>query len=171
MPIRLRSVRGICGSLTTNERAKGSTKGEVDRIGERIRAHNGRIPDSDLPALQAWRRRHEHVVQKAVSVMRAIGFEPTPRVKTLNTLVEKLVREQSMKLSRVQDIAGVRIVVEGQLRTQNAVGDAIRAAFPDNPRTVDRRTGPSHGYRALHVVVRLDGCLVEVQIRTVLQHG
>jgi ppGpp synthetase/RelA/SpoT-type nucleotidyltranferase len=71
--------------------------------------------------LQAWRRRHEHVVQKAVSVMRAIGFEPTPRVKTLNTLVEKLVREQSMKLSRVQDIAGVRIVVEGQLRTQDAV--------------------------------------------------
>ncbi len=35
---------------------------------------------------------------------------------------------------------------------------------------VDRRVKPSHGYRAVHVIVSVDGILVEVQVRTELQH-
>jgi ppGpp synthetase/RelA/SpoT-type nucleotidyltranferase len=36
---------------------------------------------------------------------------------------------------------------------------------------VDRRAKPSHGYRAVHVVVRESGLPVEVQVRTELQHS
>jgi ppGpp synthetase/RelA/SpoT-type nucleotidyltranferase len=36
---------------------------------------------------------------------------------------------------------------------------------------VDRRQNPSHGYRAVHVIVKLEGKAVEVQVRTILQHG
>jgi hypothetical protein len=36
-------------------------------------------------------------------------------------------------------------------------------------RSVDRRTEPSHGYRAVHVIVKLQGRLVELQVRTRLQ--
>jgi hypothetical protein len=35
----------------------------------------------------------------------------------------------------------------------------------------DRRKTPSHGYRAVHFVVRLDGIPVEVQVRTELEHS
>jgi hypothetical protein len=35
---------------------------------------------------------------------------------------------------------------------------------------VDRRATPSHGYRAVHVVVRVDDCLCEIQVRTRGQH-
>ena len=35
---------------------------------------------------------------------------------------------------------------------------------------IDRRARPSHGYRAIHIVVRIAGVPVEVQIRTLLQH-
>ena len=34
----------------------------------------------------------------------------------------------------------------------------------------DRRIRPSNGYRAVHVVVCVDGFFVEIQIRTLLQH-
>ena len=35
---------------------------------------------------------------------------------------------------------------------------------------MDRRQQPSHGYRAVHVIVHYGGKMVEIQIRTVLQH-
>ena len=35
---------------------------------------------------------------------------------------------------------------------------------------VDRRATPSHGYRAVHVIVSMDRHLAEVQVRTELQH-
>lgn len=35
---------------------------------------------------------------------------------------------------------------------------------------IDRRDNPSHGYRAVHVIVRHSGKLVEIQVRTALQH-
>jgi ppGpp synthetase/RelA/SpoT-type nucleotidyltranferase len=35
---------------------------------------------------------------------------------------------------------------------------------------IDRRNNPSHGYRAVHLVVRYEKKLVEIQVRTHLQH-
>ena len=35
---------------------------------------------------------------------------------------------------------------------------------------IDRRAAPSYGYRAVHIVVKISGKLVEIQIRTLLQH-
>ena len=41
--------------------------------------------------------------------------------------------------------------------------------FPDSV-VVDRRERPSHGYRAVHTIVSALDKLVEVQVRTALQH-
>jgi ppGpp synthetase/RelA/SpoT-type nucleotidyltranferase len=35
---------------------------------------------------------------------------------------------------------------------------------------IDRREKPSHGYRAVHVIVECGGRMVEIQVRTELQH-
>jgi len=35
---------------------------------------------------------------------------------------------------------------------------------------IDRRRNPTHGYRAVHLVANVNGRLVEIQIRTELQH-
>ena len=50
------------------------------------------------------------------------------------------------------------------------LGTAILSAFGSTKRRIDRRLEPSHGYRAVHVVVRCQGRWIEVQIRTRLQH-
>jgi ppGpp synthetase/RelA/SpoT-type nucleotidyltranferase len=96
------------------------------------------------------------------------GEKPTGRsAKTEKSIVDKL-RRQSIRLSQMQDIAGCRIVVEG-VRRQNEVVTAIKGVFAE-VEIVDRRENPSHGYRAVHLVVSTGGRAIEVQVRTNLQH-
>ncbi len=35
---------------------------------------------------------------------------------------------------------------------------------------VDRKKNPSYGYRAVHVIARFSGKLIEIQVRSLLQH-
>jgi ppGpp synthetase/RelA/SpoT-type nucleotidyltranferase len=86
----------------------------------------------------------------------------------VNTLVDKLRRERTMALTTVQDIAGVRVVLRPDRREQDAVVARLSSRFP-SARVTDRRATPSHGYRAVHLVVDSGGCLVEIQVRTLLQ--
>lgn len=99
--------------------------------------------------------------------MRDLDLEPSARIKTTISIVEKLKRE-SIRLSRLQDIAGCRVVVD-DVAEQNSVGGLIVGAFP-TATLVDRRDKPSHGYRAVHIVIDVADRLVEIQIRTELQH-
>ncbi len=68
----------------------------------------------------------------------------------------------------MQDVAGLRLVVGLDLLDRKQCVDALRGLFPDS--RIVRRLGPSsHGYRAVHVIARLDDLSVEIQVRTTLQ--
>ena len=69
----------------------------------------------------------------------------------------------------MQDIAGCRVVVSDAVAQEEVIG-RLAKAFEETS-VIDRRKSPSHGYRAVHVVVRKDAIAVEVQIRTELQHS
>ena len=56
------------------------------------------------------------------------------------------------------------------LKVQDQVVQDLTARWP-HARVDDRRTKPSHGYRAVHVIVEVAGYPVEIQIRTRLQHS
>jgi hypothetical protein len=79
------------------------------------------------------------------------------------------LKRESIRLSQLQDIAGCRVVVPSAVR-QEQVLSRLTNRFPGS-RIVDRRVQPSHGYRAIHLIVAVDGMLVEVQLRTALQHA
>ena len=68
----------------------------------------------------------------------------------------------------MQDIAGCRIVVPSIVQ-QDALADDLQRHFP-HAEIVNRRHRPSNGYRAVHVIISLEGRAVEVQFRTQLQH-
>jgi ppGpp synthetase/RelA/SpoT-type nucleotidyltranferase len=108
--------------------------------------------------------------EQVISLLRtALRLEPTGRpAKSTSAIVDKLKRE-SIRLSQLQDIAGCRIVVPTTIR-QEQVLSRMTKRFPD-ARIVDRRIEPSHGYRAVHVLVLIDRKIVEVQIRTAFQHA
>lgn len=74
----------------------------------------------------------------------------------------------------MQDIMGFRVSAAGAgaftFTDQDEFAGGVAAQFPDC-RTIDRRANPSQGYRAVHLVIELDGFPVEVQVRTYFQDG
>jgi hypothetical protein len=146
---------------------KGLSGSQVDKLGRRLR--NAETPSlEDLGLLERVRRAHEDARLEVVQTLLAEGLEGTSRLKTTSTIIEKLRRESTMHLARMQDIAGVRLVIDGGRLEQDRVVERICGLFPD-ARPVDRREKPSYGYRAVHVIIQTRGCLVEVQVRTYLQ--
>lgn len=158
-------VRDRTGDLPYNS-AMPTSKSQIDKLGDRLR-HSTKISEEDLAGYQKIREEYAPALKHVQQELRGIGLESTGRLKTLGTVVDKLRREGT-RLSTIQDIAGTRIVVDGGLTNQDDVVDAISRAFPDH-RVHDRRQSPSHGYRAVHVVVVVDQKSVEVQVRTTLQ--
>ncbi len=82
------------------------------------------------------------------------------------------MRRDKTAIARMQDIAGIRLVLSsGRWEDQDNLAKAI-AVSPKiaGTKIYDRREKSQHGYRAVHVVGVVDGYLVEFQIRTALQH-
>lgn len=142
---------------------------QIDRLGVRLR--DGWATPGDFDLLDEVKRNAERAKDIAISrISNAYpDTKPTGRTKTTPTLVDKLRRE-SVRLSQVQDIAGVRIVGDSEfgLVEQDELGSRIAQLFGECKRS-DRRTIPTFGYRALHLIARVDGEWVEIQIRTELQ--
>jgi len=68
----------------------------------------------------------------------------------------------------MQDIAGCRLTA-ADIVEQNDIASRLGSVF-EKVTIVDRREHPSHGYRAVHVIVGFRGKLIEIQIRTSFQH-
>jgi ppGpp synthetase/RelA/SpoT-type nucleotidyltranferase len=97
-----------------------------------------------------------------------LKLQPTGRpAKSTTSIADKLTRE-SIRLTQIQDIAGCRIIVSDSLEQERVVSE-LRRVFATT-KVVDRRVSPSHGYRAVHVIVNAGGTAIEVQVRTSLQH-
>lgn len=90
----------------------------------------------------------------------------THRIKTPTTLIEK---RDGTSLSTMQDVVGLRLVSDLMLVQQDRLARDLRILF-SRSKVVDRRKKPSHGYRAIHLVVDGDGIPVEIQIRSHFQH-
>ncbi len=144
------------------------SKSQIDQLGVRLKTTD--YPDQDLRLLNSFRRSYQPLYEYTVSAIRTeLRLAPTGRpAKSTNAIKDKLIRT-SMRLSQMQDVAGCRLVVEN-LRQQDLVVADLARLFPDHS-IVDRRKTPSHGYRAVHFIVRHQDKAVEIQIRTEPQHA
>lgn len=99
------------------------------------------------------------------------GTRAVQRTKKTDRIIGKLVRQPSLKLSRLEDVAGCRIVVP-TLAQQREIVEKLRHAWGDSiTRDRDYVANPkATGYRAHHLIVRRDLLPVELQIRTDYQH-
>ncbi len=68
----------------------------------------------------------------------------------------------------------MRIVSDCDRQEQDRLAEGLMHLFTKYgnppPKLVDRRRHPSHGYRAVHIIVYINGAPVEIQLRTKLQH-
>lgn len=128
-----------------------------------------------LDVLVGWRASHATPLLKANnglrSMLRTEGWpvEESQRLKRLNTIIDKLTREPTMALSRMQDIGGCRAIVDSIEQLRRVEKRLCKNRPPD--RVDDYITSPrSSGYRAVHVLVRYDHRCIEVQLRTRSMH-
>lgn len=122
-----------------------------------------------MSALDEYRRSFGPSYQEVTRVLRErLRLEPTGRTKSNISILQKLRREQSIRLTQVQDIEGCRVVV-ADYEAQEIHVLGITSLFAE-ANVIDRRARPSHHYRAVHIVVAVLRRPVEIQVRTALQH-
>jgi (p)ppGpp synthase/HD superfamily hydrolase len=105
------------------------------------------------------------------SMVRTEGcrMEISQRLKRVPTIIDKLKREPTMQLPNMQDIGGVRSIVDTipEVRRIQRRLSHRRSVLRVSDYIVQPR---SSGYRSVHVVVEYGGRAIEVQLRTQVMH-
>jgi putative GTP pyrophosphokinase len=124
----------------------------------------------EIEIVDWWRTEHARPLSRVAANLRYYaGQHGKPvvaqRLKKLSTIGDKLQREPAMKLSRMEDIGGVRAVLPDQGAAYE-VARRLRRNWSIT-RFRDYVANPkADGYRALHMINRNRGRLIEVQLRT-----
>lgn len=163
------------------------SKTQVNRAGgvlvEHLRAsaarERRRVGQAEAELIEAidiidwWREAHAKPLSRVATNLRSYaaaegGPVITQRLKRLPTMVGKMLRTPGMKLARMEDIGGVRAVLPSQDAAYRVAGRLRRNWTITRFR--DYVAEPkSDGYRALHLINRNHGRLIEIQLRTPLQ--
>ena len=147
--------------------AGAMSRTQIDCLGDRLR--QGNITEADLRLLDEYRRTFTPAYEVIIGrIRKELRLEPTGRPAKSTTSLSDKLRRESVRLTQIQDIAGCRLIV-ADIAEQDRVVQSLVSLF-EQTTTVDRRQQPSHGYRAVHVIVRREGKLIEIQVRTALQH-
>ncbi len=169
---------------SSNDNRLRFSKKAINRAGEILVAD----PQNEeaLEILDYWRSLHAELIGEEGTFKGKVGVF-SRRVKRSVSIIGKLGRFPKMQLTRMQDVAGLRYVLERVLLDsptfQNVVGALTKALWENTSATrksVDdyiEQPKPS-GYRAIHHVYERhdsdnplhDGLLVEFQFRTRPQH-
>ena len=148
---------------------------EIDRLGERLRL-SGPGPGQpsspsppDLIMLDTYRRTFEPAYRSVVSAIEtelSVATSGRPS-KVTDSIVWKLQRQETLRLSQMQDIAGCRLEVDS-IAEQDKLVSKLQDLF-EQAKSHDRRDRLGD-YRAFHLVVPVNGRWVEIQVRTQMQH-
>lgn len=161
------------------------SKGEIDKAGDALVIDPNNI--QALEILSNWRSAHNYPLNTFQATLRlklkAVDENAitAQRLKRTPSIIQKLIRFNSMKLSRMQDIGGLRAIV-----TSKAKLNKLHKVYKDTKfshillKENDYITNPKDsGYRGIHLVYRYknkevpgyDGLQIELQLRTRLQHS
>ncbi|MGV6831488.1 MAG: RelA/SpoT domain-containing protein [bacterium] len=141
---------------------------------------------NSFDVLSNWRSSHAYPMQSMIGYIRKKSFDVddkaiiVQRLKRTPSILSKLERERGMKLDRMEDIAGCRIVVSNKAAVyavrENIVNGRTRNILR---RERDYIKNPKDsGYRGIHLIYRYNGAKkyfsnhsVELQIRSKIQHS
>ncbi len=172
------------------ETLKLPTISQVNKAGEILRKEDvsSEKTHAALENLSQWRGAHSYVLNTFQSLLRKKckeeGFADAiiaQRLKRLSSIVYKLNRF-SGRLSKIQDIAGIRVILKSQNEVDRFYSKLLHAKFKHPLKFPPRdyiSEPKSDGYRSFHLVYQYSNakhpklnCLaIEIQIRTRLQHA
>lgn len=167
----------------------GGSRQRVNRAGNRIR--EGTATEDDLAVIDTWREAHRHVINSFQAILRnrtrGTNITVAQRHKRKRTIFDKLSRYPRMQLSRMDDVAGCRLIFE-TVQDLRGFRENFRRAkrfnhtIKNDPLKYDYIARPKEsGYRGVHDVYSYDvrsetgrdrrGLLIELQYRTSYQHA
>jgi putative GTP pyrophosphokinase len=163
------------------------SKSQVDRAGRlfadllparaggqrRVNLPLGQQVLESLAVIDWWRSEHAKPLSRVAANLRYHAAEEgdavvSQRLKRVPTIIGKLRREPTMRLSTMADIGGVRAILPDQAAAYR-VASRLRRNWTIT-RFRDYVADPKEdGYRAIHLINRSRGRLIEIQLRTSLQ--
>ncbi len=166
----------------------GGSKSRINRAGERVR--EGVATTDDYHVIDEWRAAHRNVLNTFQAILRqrtrGTGITVAQRHKRKRTIFDKLHRFPGMQLSRMDDVAGCRLIFN-ELKDLYSFRDAFLGARFNHERRneLDKydyiKKPKSTGYRGVHDVYEYDvnsevgkqlaGLNLEIQYRTLVQHA
>ena len=166
----------------------GGSKSRVNRAGDAVR--HGVASKDDLEVIDEWRAAHRSVLNTFQAILRTrlrgTNVPVAQRHKRRNTIFNKLDRIPGMKLSRMDDVAGCRLIFNNMKQLSNFRRKFHKARFNHKlrnlPEKYDYISNPKKtGYRGIHDVYEYDvnsyagrslkGLFIEIQYRTLVQHA
>lgn len=166
----------------------GGSKSRVTRAGNNVRL--GIAAAEDFAVIDEWRAAHRHVLNTFQAILRMrtreTGITVAQRHKRKRTIFDKLQRLPKIQLARMDDIAGCRLIFEDIEGLYAFRSHFHEARFGHRRRNdLDKydyiKKPKATGYRGVHDVYEynvnsvkgraLQGLLVEVQYRTLIQHA
>lgn len=160
---------------------------QVDKAGDKLK--NGEVSQDVLEIFSAWRSVHAYPISTFQSLIRKKIKElqlddstvVAQRLKRLPSIVSKLKRLHTIKLSQMQDIGGIRIIVKDISSVYALHAKIINSRIRHTIKRFDDyiKSPKPDGYRSLHLCFQynnlnhpeLNGLRIELQIRTQLQHA
>lgn len=168
------------------------SKKSVRKAGDILKSENPEFHDyfSAVELLSKWRSLYSYPINTFQAYLRGkIKREGYPsaivaqRLKRMPSIIAKLQRFPNMQLDRMQDVGGLRVVLEkiGDVyRLHKSILNSRRIEHqPELPPKDYINSPKDDGYRSLHQVFKyanklhpeLNGLRIELQIRTRLQHS
>lgn len=172
----------------TESKFPGGSKSRVNRAGDGVRT--GSPSNEDLEVIEAWRAAHRPVLNTFQAILRTRlrgkNVIVAQRHKRKNTIFDKLQRLPTMQLSRMDDVAGCRIIF-GNIQDLNEFRiEFHKSRFKHKMRNpIDKydyiKNPKNTGYRGIHDIYEYDvnsatgrelkGLYIEIQYRTLVQHA
>lgn len=158
------------------------TDSRVNRAGKTLRYY---VRDSvgthekaqeALDVLIAFRALHQRPLTSANMGLRSmvkttgcIEPEVTQRLKRIPTVLNKLTREPTLALAKMQDLGGCRAVLQSPAEVYRVRDRLVSRGRVEG--VSDYIASPrASGYRGVHVIVLYHGRKIEVQLRTQIMH-
>lgn len=159
---------------------KAFTKGEIDRLGDKIREQSVSIDDETITELQSYRTSYKEALAQTFNILCASSKKIHPtcivafRIKRFQSIISKLERYSEMRFSRMWDIAGCRCILRNDKEVYRLKSIIENDKLLEIVKEYDYIAKPQNdGYKSLHLFVK-HGCsdkIIEVQLRSLVNHN
>lgn len=155
------------------------TKGQIDRLGNKIREESVQMTDETLLDLQKYRISHKEPLSHIFTILCILAKNihhssiATFRIKRFESIIGKLERYTDMRFSRMWDIGGCRCILRNEVDLYKIKNSIENTNELEILKVNDYMKEPQEsGYKSIHIYLKhsCSDTVIELQLRTLIDH-